>query len=124
MKWNYIPIAAELLTTVDKVLNNQIQNRKQLLQNLHSFFEYENEQIIIVLQLIGMYKSAYPLGLQLATLCELLYTNMKYDLFQSKQYIYSTINRMSSTGLLELHPDGSFEITSLGQDYVMEEFKH
>lgn len=31
---------------------------------------------------------------------------------------------MAQTGLLELRLDGSFDITSLGQDYVMEEFKH
>ena len=57
-------------------------------------------------------------------LVDLLWINLRYDWFKSKQYVYSMINRMAQTGLLELRLDGSFDITSLGQDYVMEEFKH
>jgi len=108
---------------VDIILDKINKQSLDRLNTLRNFFSSDNKQIIFLLNLIGVYKSSRPLGLLINDLIDLVYMHCQYDMFQSKSYVFSTINRMSQTGLLELRMDGSVDITSLGQEYVLENFK-
>ena len=121
MKYPYTKL--DIVTNADLVIDTVSRRLQTRLQTLKAFYEYDNDQVLVILQIIGISKSSYPIGMDVNDLITLIYMHHKFDLFQSKSYIYSTINRMSQTGLLEIRRDGSFDITALGSEYVQECFK-
>ena len=122
MDWPYLQ-SAVVVKDIDSMLQAGALKRRERINVLRTFYICDHDQVITTLNLVELYKSSYPVGLDINDFILLLKMNNVFEHFESKSYIYSMINRMTQTGLLELRANGTFDITSLGHEYIEENFK-
>ena len=122
MDWPYLQ-SAVVVKDIDSMLQAVALKRRERINVLRTFYICDHDQVITTLNLVELYKSSYPVGLDINDFILLLKMNNVFEHFESKSYIYSMINRMTQTGLLELRANGTFDITSLGHEYIEENFK-
>ena len=122
MDWPYLQ-SAVVVKDIDSMLQAAALKRRERINVLRTFYICDHDQVITTLNLVELYKSSYPVGLDINDFILLLKMNNVFEHFESKSYIYSMINRMTQTGLLELRANGTFDITSLGHEYIEENFK-
>ena len=122
MDWPYLQ-SAVVVKDIDSMLQAAALKRLERINVLRTFYICDHDQVITTLNLVELYKSSYPVGLDINDFILLLKMNNVFEHFESKSYIYSMINRMTQTGLLELRANGTFDITSLGHEYIEENFK-
>ena len=122
MDWPYLQ-SAVVVKDIDSMLQAAALKRRERINVLRTFYICDYDQVITTLNLVELYKSSYPVGLDINDFILLLKMNNVFEHFESKSYIYSMINRMTQTGLLELRANGTFDITSLGHEYIEENFK-